>query len=324
VAGEYDGAGSLFALGLRATLLDATGAPLAGDDTCYVTDALVAATIGLEYNEAEEISQTNGSGVVCLAYRAPDTLKQGTISDLQLCTPDPNVQSFFIGGDTIERAAVAEVQNVTITGTPTGGTFTLTYSGQTTAPIAYNANAAAVTAALEALSNLAPADVVTTGGPGPGTPYVVTFAVALGNVAQMTANGALLTGGAAPAIAVTTVTPGVVASTIGYRAPQVGVTANPNGISLELWTRAVVDSAYAADLPYFHWVLPRVYLKPSEGWTASGSDPMLPGFEGFSNQNANWGDGPLPGGWAFPSDRVWQYARVATVPDLSPGFVTVA
>ena len=34
----------------------------------------------------------------------------------------------------------------------TGGTFTLTFDGQTTAPIAYNATAAAVQAALEALS----------------------------------------------------------------------------------------------------------------------------------------------------------------------------
>jgi hypothetical protein len=321
--GEYDGAGSLFALGVRATLLDVTGAPLVGTDTCYVTDALVQANIGLEYEEGEEISQKNGSGVVCLAYRAPDTLKQGTISDLQVCSPDPNIQKFFIGGDTIEIAAVAEVQTVTITGTPTGGTFTLTYSGQTTGTIAYNAAAAAVLAALEALSNLAPGDVAVTGGPGPGTPYVVTFATALGNVVLMTADGALLTGGASPAVAVVQTTPGAVAQTIGYRAPEVGVAANQNGVSIELWTRAVINGAFAPTLPYYHWVLPRVFLKPSDGWTASGSDPMLPGFEGFSNQNANWGDGPVAGGWAFPSDRVWQYARVATIPDLTPGFVPV-
>jgi hypothetical protein len=32
-----------------------------------------------------------------------------------------------------------EIQQVAITGGPTGGTFTLTYSGQTTGAIAYNA-----------------------------------------------------------------------------------------------------------------------------------------------------------------------------------------
>ncbi|MDX2863304.1 hypothetical protein PV338_45035, partial [Streptomyces scabiei] len=36
-----------------------------------------------------------------------------------------------------------EVQSVAITGDPTGGTYTLTYSGQTTAGIAYNATAGA-------------------------------------------------------------------------------------------------------------------------------------------------------------------------------------
>lgn len=103
---------------------------------------------------------------------------------------------------------VSEVQTVTITGGPTGGTFTLTYSGQTTAGIAYNANAAAVQAALEALSNLAPGDVTVTGGPGPATAFAVTFRAAMGNVVQMTASGAGLTGGVAPAVGVATTTPG--------------------------------------------------------------------------------------------------------------------
>lgn len=103
---------------------------------------------------------------------------------------------------------ISEVQTVTITGAPTGGTFTLTYSGQTTAGIAFNAAAAAVQAALEALSNLAPGDITVTGGPGPGTPYVVTFRAGMGNVIQMTASAAGLTGGTAPAVTVVTTTPG--------------------------------------------------------------------------------------------------------------------
>ena len=111
-------------------------------------------------------------------------------------------------GDGVLSAGTAEVQTVTITGVPTGGTFTLTYSGQTTAPIAYNATAAAVQTALLALSNVETGDLVVTGGPGPGTPYVVTFDAYLGNVAQMTASGAGLTGGTAPAVGVATTTPG--------------------------------------------------------------------------------------------------------------------
>lgn len=110
--------------------------------------------------------------------------------------------------DACSAGDVGEVQTVTITGDPTGGTFTLTYSGQTTAGIAYNAAAAAVQTALIALSNLAPGDVTVTGGPGPGTPYVVTFAAYMGNVGQMTASGAGLTGGITPAVGVATTTPG--------------------------------------------------------------------------------------------------------------------
>lgn len=105
-------------------------------------------------------------------------------------------------------AGTSEVQTVTITGTPTGGTFTLTYGGATSAPIAFNATAAQVQAALLALPTLEAGDITVTGGPGPGTPYVVTFNAYLGNVAQMTSAGSF-TGGVAPAVAVTTTTPGV-------------------------------------------------------------------------------------------------------------------
>ncbi|HTF54484.1 MAG TPA: hypothetical protein VK735_44180 [Pseudonocardia sp.] len=103
-----------------------------------------------------------------------------------------------------------EVQSVAITGTPAGGTFTLTYAGQTTAPIAYNATASAVQTALRALSNVGTSGCGVTGGPGPGTAWVVTFTGDLAgtDVAQMTGSAALLTGGTAPAVVVTTTTPG--------------------------------------------------------------------------------------------------------------------
>jgi hypothetical protein len=51
---------------------------------------------------------------------------------------------------------------------------------------------------------------------------------------------------------------------------------------------------------------------------------MLPEFSGYSRQNPNWGDGPNTGDWPYPSDRVWQWARVATIPDLTPGYSAVS
>jgi len=102
----YDGAGTLFALGLRVTKLDATGLPLVGANNCYLTDALVKLELGLEYEDAKEVVQLNGAGIACVNYQAPYTLKRGTISGLQFCQPDPNLLAFLLGGDTISDTAI--------------------------------------------------------------------------------------------------------------------------------------------------------------------------------------------------------------------------
>lgn len=97
-------------------------------------------------------------------------------------------------GDT----GVNEVQSVDLTNNgginPTGGTYTLTFDGQTTGAIAYDANAAAITSALEALSNIAAGEVTVTGTLIGG--FTVEFVNGLSetDVAEMTANGASLTG----------------------------------------------------------------------------------------------------------------------------------
>jgi PKD repeat protein/type 1 glutamine amidotransferase len=91
-----------------------------------------------------------------------------------------------------------ESQTVRLTGT-TGGTFTLSFSGETTAPIAWNANAAAIQAALEGLAAIAPGDVLVTGGGNVSTAnQTIAFRGAYSetDVAQVTADGAGLTGGA--------------------------------------------------------------------------------------------------------------------------------
>lgn len=132
--------------------------------------------------------------------------------------------------------AVNEAQTVTITGTPTGGDFTLTFDGQTTAAIAYNAAASAVLTALRALNNIDDDDVSATGGALPGTPVVVTFAgkYAGQNVPVMTASGAGLTGGTAPAVAVTTSTPGIEAFVVGTVVPAWGATTADKLLRVDL------------------------------------------------------------------------------------------
>jgi hypothetical protein len=112
---------------------------------------------------------------------------------------DRSLVDTYIGTNIVADGS-NEAQSVTITGAPTGGTFTLTWSGQTTAAIAYNASASVVESRLEALSNTNPGDVTVTGPAG--GPWIVTFQTGT-DVAQMTATSSL-TGGTSPAVAVAT------------------------------------------------------------------------------------------------------------------------
>lgn len=72
------------------------------------------------------------------------------------------------------RGMNSEVQTVTVSGATTGN-IRLTFNGQQTGNIAFNANAATVQAALVALSNIDPGDVVCGGGPLNTAPVTVTF-----------------------------------------------------------------------------------------------------------------------------------------------------
>lgn len=102
-----------------------------------------------------------------------------------------------------------EVQTVTISGGPTGGTFTLSFNGQVTTALAYNATATAVRDALALLGTIGAENVAVTGGPGPGTPYVVTFVGDLAGANQPLLVAAhVFTGGTSPNIAVAETTPG--------------------------------------------------------------------------------------------------------------------
>lgn len=69
---------------------------------------------------------------------------------------------------------VNEVQTITSPSNPTGGTFTLTFGGETTAGIAYNASAATIEAALNHLTTIPTGSVSCAGGALP-TAVTVTF-----------------------------------------------------------------------------------------------------------------------------------------------------
>lgn len=129
-----------------------------------------------------------------------------TANGSALSNPSPTI---LVATPTAGVAAVNAVQTVTISGGPTGGTFTLTLNGQTTAALPYNATAAALQTALQSLPSIGAGNATVTGDDG--GPYTVTFVGGMGGqvVAQMTADDSGLTGGTAPAVAVATTTAGV-------------------------------------------------------------------------------------------------------------------
>lgn len=93
------------------------------------------------------------------------------------------------------ESAVSEVQKLTTTSAATAGTFTLTYEGQTTEAISYDASTADIQSALEALSNVS-AGEITVGGDNltvAGGETTFTFASSLGDVSLLSINPSGLT-----------------------------------------------------------------------------------------------------------------------------------
>lgn len=88
------------------------------------------------------------------------------------------------------------IYTIAKTGTVTGGTFTLTKGALPTTGIAYDASAAVVQAALEALAAVGTGNVICTGGPLPATPVVVEFVGSfLQTAVTMTLDTTSITGG---------------------------------------------------------------------------------------------------------------------------------
>jgi len=109
------------------------------------------------------------------------------------------------GGFGPNNDQLTDEQQVLRVNNATGGTFTLTFDGQTTAPIPYNATGAQVDAALEALSNIEADEIQTSGGPINTANLNVFFrrGKSESNQAQITINAAGLTGNNPTATATT-------------------------------------------------------------------------------------------------------------------------
>lgn len=145
----------------------------------------------------------------------------------------------------------------------------------------------------------------------------ITTTIAAGNIVPVFVDtGAIAPSGNLPT-ADTTAGPGHV----GYQAPALGIVGNPNGVSLEFFSKAIVGGYQSPTLPYYRLVLPRVtgiHQMPRDVTNAN----MANNFEGQGFQNPNWGSGPF-GDWQFDSTKVFQRARCSSQVLPAPGFAAV-
>lgn len=109
---------------------------------------------------------------------------QSLANNPQFPPPNRANNTAYTLGTRIKVAGTDEVQTLTVTATGGNYKLSVTLNGetQTTANIAFNANAAAITAAIVALPNVAPGEIVVTGG---ASPYTITIQSERGNVAQI-------------------------------------------------------------------------------------------------------------------------------------------
>ena len=145
-----------------------------GDTTCKVTNVSIPTAVGGHTEKVPVGARFTIDGETADTVHVVTARSQGPVSGVnakQSVTIDPNTAS---------------------------GHLHLTFKGKTTDVIAYNADDAAVKAALVALDDgYSASDFDVTGGPGP-TAWVVEFKGALGAAPQalLTGDGSALTGGA--------------------------------------------------------------------------------------------------------------------------------
>ena len=106
-----DYAASIQGVSIRVTRLDAAGNLLNGAGDSYTTSAFMRVSFTPEYEEGEEITEKGANGVICVSYKAPDTLKRITM-ELAICEPDPELSQLLSGGLLLRKTVNNEVKSV--------------------------------------------------------------------------------------------------------------------------------------------------------------------------------------------------------------------
>lgn len=191
---------------------------------CYLNDAYTGNQVG--YGPG-----VTGNASICTLQRAFGAaigtgsygkILAGTQATLYLVAKQVNTlssgETWSVQGSSVNFSAkvnpVPSVYNrpitVSISGAPTGGTYTLTYGGQTTSAIAYNATASTVQTALQALTSIGSGNATVTGylsgvASSSGTslaPFTVILSSSLASSQSAITATSSLTGGTSPGVVI--------------------------------------------------------------------------------------------------------------------------
>ena len=204
---------------------ETTGA-MAWNASTGVVKASLEALAAIAYDEVEvtrgaataevQVLQIEGAtgGTFTLSFAGSTTAPiPFNASDLQIWTALQALPSIALFDLNITSKVSNEVQTVTLVGEPTGGTFTLSFDGSVTAPIAWNANALTL---FNAITSIGPIDFndinINQEWWKPYAPWTITFSrplIAAGvyegvNVPTLVGDPTGLTGGAGMDVIVST------------------------------------------------------------------------------------------------------------------------
>jgi hypothetical protein len=105
--------------------------------------------------------------------------------------------------------------------------------------------------------------------------------------------------------------------TIGTSGPLVAAYAGLyTGVSVELWSKHIVNGDLDATWPYVRWVLPRTRWEM--GNTTLDGTAMPRSYTGYTSPNPNWYNGPA-NDWPYASDTQLMYAYTKTLPQVYCG-----
>lgn len=292
---QVDTPASIQACAIRLARLAADGTTPAGATNGYVTRNLIKMTVKPEIEAGQEFTIRDACGQLPIIYRDRDIIKRYA-ADIEFMNPDPEIAELMVAAPLI-TGTIGTTRTVA-DGTTVNGSSTVT-----SPTIAFTASD---------IGNVISGTGITAG--------TVIQSIASGSAATMSAP-ATASGSGSVSLTLTAST-----RSIGAMAPPLGLLPTDNGVSIELWSKAIIGNGFAQVNPWLHWAYPMGVWTPGDRDHANDRTGMA--FHGFLYENPGWGNGPW-NDWAMaaPSTksltRAWGFFRSNDLPVVAPGYTAV-